>query len=118
MVEYPADTPACSFGNFAGSLGSANAYVLTGDSCTFSNIAGGVERVQRNQIARTFPDTLGRRTSALGSPFANVSSTAAYVTAGAALLGLGLRLRYFGGLLRRLGLSALAQGVRAAESKG
>jgi hypothetical protein len=117
MVEYPANPPACAFGNLACSLGSANADVLARDGCTFSNIAGRVERVQRNQIARTFPHTLGRCSSALGSPFANVSGAAAHVTAGAALLGLGRRLGCFGGR-RGLGLSVLARGILAAESKG
>jgi hypothetical protein len=118
MVEYPAHTTARALGNFACSLGRAHAYVLAGDGCTFSNIAGGVQRVQRNQIARTFPHTLGRCSSAFGSPFANVSGTAADVAARASLLRLSSRLGCFGGLRRGLGISVLGTGVLAAEGKG
>jgi hypothetical protein len=113
MVEYPANTPTCAFGNFACSLGGTNADVLAGDGCTLSDIAGGVEGVEGNEIARTFPDTLGRCSGAFGGPFANVSGAAANVTAGAALLGLGGRLGCFSGLRWLGGLSVLGRGVLA-----
>jgi hypothetical protein len=111
MVEDLAHTAACAFGDFAGSLDGAHADVLARDGCAFSNIAGGVERVKRNQIARTFADTFGRGSSAFGCALANVSGTAANVTAGAALLRLGLRLGCWSGL------RVLAKGVGAAEGK-
>ena len=117
MVEYPANTPTCAFGNFACSLGGTNADVLAGDGCTLSNIADGVDGVESNEIARTFPNTRRRCSSAFGGPFADVSGTAANVTAGAALLGLGRRLGCFSGL-RGLGLSVLARGVLATDGKG
>ncbi len=77
MVEYPANTPTCAFGNFACSLGGTNADVLAGDGCTLSNIADGVDGVESNEIARTFPDSLGCGTGALGGSFADVSCAAA-----------------------------------------
>lgn len=117
MVEYPANTPTCALGDFACPLGGTNADVLARDDCTLSDIACRVEGVQSNQIARTFSDTLGRCSSPFGGPFANVSGTAANVTARAALLGLGTRFGCFGGL-RWLGLSVLAKGFLAAEGKG
>jgi hypothetical protein len=117
MVEYFANSAAGALGNFAGSLHRTGADVLAGDGRTLSDIAGRVDRVERNQIARTFPNTLGRCASAFGSPSANVSGTAANVTAGAALLGLGLRLRCGSGL-RGLGQSVLARGILSAEGKG
>jgi hypothetical protein len=50
MVEYPANTPTCAFGNFACSLGGTNADVLAGDGCTLSNIADGVDGVESNEM--------------------------------------------------------------------
>jgi hypothetical protein len=111
MVEDPADTAACAFGDFAGSLHRAHADILARNGRTLSDIAGSVERVQRHQVARTFSDAFGRGPGAFGGPFANVSGAAANVTAGAALLRLGLR---FGCWSR---LRVLAKGVRAAEGK-
>jgi hypothetical protein len=110
MVEDPANDAACSLGDLAGSLDGSNADILAGDRCTLADVAGGVDWVERDQIARTFSDTLGRCSGAFGGPFANVSGAAADVTAGAAFLGLGMRVG--------LGLSVLAKGVRAAEGKG
>jgi hypothetical protein len=116
MMEYPANTPARPLGNFACSLGSANANVFAGNRRTLSYIAGGIERVQRNQIASTFPNALGRCSSAFGRSFANVSCAAANVAAGAALLRLGSRLGCLSSL-RGLGLSALPSRVLPAERK-
>jgi hypothetical protein len=76
MVEYFANTPTCALGDFACALGGTDADILAGDSCTLANIASGVERVKCDQVARTFPNTLGRRPSALGGSFADVSGAA------------------------------------------
>jgi hypothetical protein len=119
MVKYPADTPASTLGNFAGPLDGTHADILTRNRCTLSDVAGSVERMKSNQIARTLPNALGRRSSAVGSPFADVSGTAANVTAGTALVSLGrlrglcVRLR----CLSRLRLSFLATGIRGADGK-
>jgi hypothetical protein len=117
MVEYLANTPACSLGNFACSLGGADTDVLAGDDCSFSDIAGGVNGVEGDEIARTFPDTLGRCSGALGGAFANVSGAAADVAAGAALLGLGGWLGCFSGL-GGLRLGVLAGGALDADGEG
>jgi hypothetical protein len=117
MMEDPANSPTCAFGNFACSLCGTNAHVLPGNGGTLADIAGGVDGVESNQVARTFADTLGRRSSAFCGSFADVSSTAANVSAGAALLGLrlGRRLGCVGGQRE---LSVLARSVLAAEDKG
>jgi len=117
VVEYLANTTACAFGDLACSLDGAHADVLARDRSTLADIPGGVHRVERHQIARTFPDPLGRCSSAFGRPFANVSGTAADVTAGAAFLGLSMRVRRLRGL-RGLRLRVLAKGVLAAQGKG
>jgi hypothetical protein len=116
MVKNPANSPACAFGDFACSLGSANADVLACNDRTFPYIASGIDGVKGNQIACTFPDSLGRGTCALGGSFTNVTSTAANVMAGAVFLWLrlGLRLRCVSRRRRGLGLAALAKGVLAA----
>jgi hypothetical protein len=119
MVEYFANTPTSALGDFACSLGSANADVLAGDACTLADIASGIERVKGDKIARTFPNTLSRRSSALGGSFADVPGALADVASGAALLGLPLggRLRCVGRLRRGLGLAVLAGSVLAANGK-
>lgn len=111
VMEYPANATACALGNFAGSLDGAHPDVLAGDGCTFSDIAGGVEGVERNQIACTFADTLGGCSGSFGGAFANVRGAAANVPARAALLGLGC----CSGLG---GLGVLGRSVAAAEGKG
>jgi hypothetical protein len=114
MVEYLANPPTCSLGDHSCPFGGTDADVLASDDCTFSNIARGVERVEGDEIACTFPDSLGCCSSALGGPFASVAYAAANVPAGSALLGLGGWLGCFGGLR---GLSVLARGVLAAEGE-
>jgi hypothetical protein len=128
MVKYPANAPACALGDFACSLGGANAHVLASNGRTLSDIAGGVYGVEGDEITSAFPDSLGRGASTLGGSFADVSSAAANVATGTALLGLGLGLglrlrlglRLGGrlGFLRRLGLAILAGSVLAAEDEG
>jgi hypothetical protein len=119
MVEYFANPPASAPGDLACALGSADAHVLAGNRCAFADIAGGVDWVERDKVGRTFPDTLGRRSSALGGSFADVSGAPAYVATGAVLMGLlpGGRLRCVGRLLRWLGLAVLANRVLDADGK-
>jgi hypothetical protein len=129
MVEYSANTPARSLGDFACALGGANADVLTCNDCTLADIASGVEWVKGDKVARTFANPLGRRSSALGGSFADVSRALTDVAAGAALavlrlggrrLGgwlLGGGLRCVGRLRRGLGLAVLTGGILAAEDK-
>jgi hypothetical protein len=114
MVEYLANPPTCSLGDLSSSLGGTDADVLAGDDCTFSNIARGVEGVEGDEIARTFSDSLGCCSSALGGTFASVAYAAGNVPAGSALLGLSGWLGGIGGLR---GLSVLAGGVLAAEGE-
>jgi hypothetical protein len=118
MVKYLANPPACALGNFSCSLGCAYAHILAGNGRALSDIACGVYGVEGDEIARAFPDSLGRCAGPLGGSFADVSRAAANVATGAALLGLGLRL---GGRLRRvrgLGLAALAGSVLAVDGEG
>ncbi len=119
MVEYFANSPTCALGDFAGALGGSYADVLAGDSCTFTDIAGGVDRVKGDKVGRTFANALGRRSSALGGSFTDVSGAPADVATGAALMGLlrGGRLRCAGRLRRGLGLAVLTERVLAADSK-
>jgi len=115
VVKYPANTPACAFGDFAGSLGSANADILTGTGCTLADIAGCVDRVEGDEIACTLPDSFGSGTRALGCSFADVSCPATDVAAGAALCGLWLSLRLRLRLSGRLGcVGSLRRGLRVA----
>jgi hypothetical protein len=118
MVEYLANAPTCALGYFACSLGGTDANVFAGDDCTLSDIASGVDGVEGDEIASTFPNTLSRCSGTLGGPFADVSGTAADVAAGTALLGLGGRLGCFGRLRRGLGLGVLAGGVLDADGEG
>jgi len=124
MVEDFANSLPCSLGDFACSLNSADADVLAGHACTLADIAGGIKRMKRDKIARTFPNTLGRRTSALCRSFADVSRTPADVSTRAGLTGLPLarslrigRQRCAGGLCRWLGLAVLTRGVLAPDCK-
>jgi len=119
MVQYFANSPTCPLGDFACALGGADADVLAGDSSAFSDIASGVEWVKCDKVARTFPNALGRRSSALGGSFADVSGAPTDVPTWAALMGLPLggRLRCVGMLRRGLGLAGLTGGVLAADSK-
>jgi hypothetical protein len=127
MVEYLADSPTCARGDFACALGSAHADVLAGDGSAFGDIASRVKWVECDKVARTFPNTLGRRSSALGGSFADVSCAPADVAPRASLMAsfmaslmgllLGGRLRCVGRLRRGLGLAVLTVGVLAADRK-
>ena len=119
MVEYSANVPSCALGDFAGALGGADADVLAGDGCTLADIAGGVEWVKGDKVSSTFPNTLGRRSGALGGPFADVTGALTDVAAGAALMRslLGGRLRCVGRMRRGLGLAVLTGGVLGADGK-
>ena len=119
MVEYFANSPTCALGDFASAFGGADADVLAGDGCPLADIASSVEWVKRDEVAGTFPDTFGRRSSALGGSFADGSGTPADVTTWAALMGLlhAGRLRCVSMLRRGLGLAALTVGVLTADGK-
>jgi hypothetical protein len=69
--------------------------------------------VKRDKVTRTLPDTLGRRSSALGGSFADVSGAPADIATGAALMGLGCA----GSLRRGLSLAVLTAGVPVADGK-
>jgi hypothetical protein len=118
MVKYPTNPPAGSLGDFACSLGSANADVFAGNGRALSDIACGVYGVKGDKITRTFPDSLGCGSGSLGGSFADVSCAAANVATGAALLGLGLRLSERLGCVRGVGLAVLAGSVLAADGEG
>jgi hypothetical protein len=103
MMEYFANSPTCALGDFACALGGADADVLAGNGSAFAYIAGGVERVKCDKVARTFSNTLGRRTSALGGSFPDVAGASTDVATWATLMGLLL-----GGWLRCVGMLRLA----------
>ena len=86
MVEQFANSPPSALRDFACALDGADADVLAGHGRTLADIASGVERMKRDKIARTLPNPLGRRPSALGRPFADVSGAPADVSTGAGLL--------------------------------
>jgi hypothetical protein len=119
MVKYPANPPAGALGDFACSLGGANADVLAGNGRALSDIACGVYGVKGDKLTRTLPDALGCGACTLGCSFADVSCTAANVATGTALLGLGLGLRLSGrlGCVRGLGLAVLAGSVLATDGE-
>jgi hypothetical protein len=119
MMEYFANTPACALGDFARALDGADAHVLAGDCGTLADIAGSVDWVKGDKVARSFPDTLGGRSGALCGSFANVPGAPADVASGAALLELPLggRLRFVSRLRRGLGLAVLSSGVLDANGE-
>jgi len=90
VVEDLADAATCAFGDFAGALDGADAYVLSGDACSLAYIAGGVDGVECDEVASAFADALGCGSGSLGGVFADVASSAAYIAAGATGLGLCL----------------------------
>jgi hypothetical protein len=90
VVEDFADAATCALGDFACAFGGADSYLLAGDACTLADVAGGVERVEGDEIACTFADTLGCGSGSLCGALADVSGSAADVAAGAAGLGLSL----------------------------
>jgi hypothetical protein len=113
MVEYFPNSPACALGDFACALAGADADVFAGDGSALADIAGGFAWVKCGKVARTFPNTLARRSSALGGSFADVSSAVTDVATGAGWM----RLRCASGLRRGLGLVVLTRGVLAADGK-
>jgi hypothetical protein len=119
MVEYFANSTTCAFGDFACALGSANADVFAGNGSAFGDIASGVEGVKCDKVACTFPDPLGRRSSALGGSFADVSGTPTDIATRAGLMGLLFsgRLRCVGMLRLGWGLAILTWGVLAGDGK-
>ena len=119
MVEYLANSPPCALGDFARALHSADADVLAGHGCALADIARSIERVKRDKIARTLPNPLGRRPSALGGSFADVSCTPAEIATGAGLPGLSVSgsLRCPSSLRWGLGLAVLTRSVLPPEGK-
>jgi hypothetical protein len=119
MVEQFANSPPCALGDFACALHSADADILTGHGRALADVAGGIERVKRDKVARTLPNSPGRRPSALGGSFADVSGAPADIATGAGLLGLllGGILRCTGRLRRRLGLAVLTRGVLTPDGE-
>jgi hypothetical protein len=119
MVEYFANTPACALGDFACALGGADANVLASGGAALADITSGVQGVKCDEVAGTFPNTLGRRPSALGGSFADVSSAPTDVAAWAALMRTlpGRRLRCVGRMRRGLGLAVLSGGILGADGK-
>jgi hypothetical protein len=73
MVEYFADTPARTLGNFSCALGCADTDVLPGDHCAPANIRGSADGVKRGKVDRTFPYTFTRGFSTFGGALADVS---------------------------------------------
>jgi hypothetical protein len=117
MVEYFANPPTCALGDLACTLDGTDADVLTGHTRTLADIASSVEWVKCDQIPRPFPNTLARRSDALGGSFADVSGAPANVATRAGLLGLlSGSPGCVGSLRRRLALASLADGARAAEA--
>jgi hypothetical protein len=86
MMEYFADTPARTLGNFSCALGCAHTDVFASDDCTLANIGGGADGVERGKIDRTFPYAFSRRSSAFGGALADVSRSMTDVGAGAGLV--------------------------------
>jgi hypothetical protein len=119
MVEYSANSPPCALGDFACALDGPDADVLAGDGSSFGDIASGVEWVKCDKVACTFPNTLRRRSSALGSSLADVSGAPTDVSTRAGLMGLpvGGRLRCPGRLRRGLGLAVLTGDGLATDGK-
>jgi hypothetical protein len=128
MVEYFANAPPRALGDFASSLHSADAHVLARPDCTLAHIDSGIDRVKCDKVARSLPNPFGRRSCALGGPFADVPRAPAHVATGASLPGLlawfrllaGRRLRginrlRLGSLRLSLSLAVLAVGIRAAD---
>ena len=76
----------------------------------------GFRWVKRYKVARTLPHALGRRSSALGGSFADVSGAFTDVATGTGLIGLlsGGGLRCARGLLR-LRLAVLTEGALAGD---
>jgi hypothetical protein len=125
MVKQFADAPSSPLGDFARTLGGADADILARHACTLAHIARGVERVKCRKIARTFPNSLRRSSCALGGSFADISSAPADVATRAGWMSLSLtgrrrcagRLRCACRLRGLLGLAVLSQGVLAPGSK-
>jgi hypothetical protein len=110
MVKEFANTPPGALGDFACSLGGTHAHILARNHRAFSYIAGGVDRVQGDQIARAFSYSLGCCANALGCPFAHIARTAANLAPGAVFLLLGVAFGLFSpglGLCFRLRLGGL-----------
>jgi hypothetical protein len=115
VVEDFADAAACSFGDFASSLGGADSDVFSGSDCSLAYVSGGLGGVEGYEISGTFADALACRSCSLGGSLADVAGSAASLTAGA--LGLGLRLG-LGGWLGLWGLGVLGGGVLGGDGYG
>jgi hypothetical protein len=119
MVEEFANSTPCTLGDFSCAFRGADDDILAGHARALADIAGSIDWVKRDKIARTFPSALGRGPSALGGSFANVFGTSANVATGAGWMGLPLsgRLRCASRLRRSLGLAILTRGVLTPDRK-
>ncbi len=114
VVEDFSDTATCALGNFSGALSGTYADVFSGDCCALTDVAGGVEGVEGDEVSGAFSDAFGCGSCSLGGAFADIAGTAANVTTGTAGLGLWRGLSLCGGWRGRgLGLAALG-----ADGKG
>jgi hypothetical protein len=116
VVEDFSDAATCSLGDFACAFRGTDADVLAGDGCAFADVAGGVDRVEGDEIAGTFADALGCGPGSFGGAFADIAGSAANITAGAAGLGLWRGLGLGGGL--RWGGCGLGGDTLAADGEG
>jgi hypothetical protein len=115
VVEDFADAATCALCDFTCSLGGTDTDVLSGDACALADIACGVDGVEGDEIACAFTDAFGCGSGSLGGALADVAGSAAYVTAGAAGLGLLRGLTLCRGWC---GLGALGRDALAGDGEG
>lgn len=88
VMEDFADAATCALGDFGGALGGTDADVLSCDDCTLAHVSGCVDGMEGDEIAGTFADPFGCGSGSLGGALADVTGSAANITAGASGLGL------------------------------
>jgi hypothetical protein len=110
VVEDLADAATCALRDFACAFSRTDTNVFSGHTCALADVAGGVEGVEGDEVACAFADAFGCRSGSLGGALADVASSAAYVTAGGAGLGLwrSLSLCWGWSCLSALGVGVLA----------
>jgi hypothetical protein len=119
-MEDVSNAAACTFGDFACALGSADTSILGTDADAFADVTGGVDGVECDEVDGSFAGAFGDIADGSACTFADVSGSAADVATGAAaLIGGGLGLGCLGLGLRsggRCGL-LLAVGGCAGEDE-